>query len=599
MAHEPLTGDDEYSVKSQHLLWCGGFLLAALACAQPALQLKQGSALALESPGSAPALKRKSISRAHFILQFDLPPDAELVAELARRGVQVVGYVPDNALVVSAPDGTQLDDLGLARIAVFAPEQKISAMAATLGGTETGYYVVEYHSDTDPGLMREIALDSGLRIHEHPDLLRHQLAVVGSPEQLFGLAEWDEVAYIYPASPDLVEGRPVVACAGAATEFAAIGQYVALVGNGWSGDANRVVTLQYHFDQLTAKLPADQTRAEIERALREWARYAKLNFVPGSSATTSRTINLLFASGAHGDPYPFDGLGRTLAHTFYPSPPNPEPLAGDLHLDGDESWRIGADTDLYSVVLHELGHALGLGHSDTPGAVMYPFYRRAETLTPEDVSALQQMYAPPDATPTVPPPPPPAAPLALNITTPGSSSTTLAGTVALAGTLSGGTAPLRLAWASDRGASGTAVAASTWLISGIPLATGRNSITVAAADALGQQVLRSVTVTRESAPPPPPAVADRVAPSLAITYPAATSVLVSSATISLRGTASDNVGVTEVSWLSSAGTSGVAQGTTSWTISNLALRVGVNTVVVRARDAAGNAGWRAVMVTRR
>jgi hypothetical protein len=553
------------------------------------LQLKRGSAPALESPGSAPALKRKSISRSHLILQFERYPEAELVAELARRGVEVVGYVPDNALVVSAPDGAQLDDLGLARIAVFAPERKLGAMAATLGGTETGYYVVEFHPDADPGLMREMALESGLRIHEHPDLLGHQLAVAGSPERLLGLAEWDEVAYVYPASPDLVEGRPVVACAGAATEFARVGQYVALVGNGWPADANKVVTLQYHFGPPTAKLPADQSRAEIERALQEWARHARLNFVPGSSATTSRTINLLFAGGGHGDPYPFDGLGRTLAHTFYPSPPNSEPLAGDLHLDDDESWRIGADTDLYSVALHELGHALGLGHSDTPGAVMYPFYRRADTLTPEDVSALQQLYAPPDTSP--------AAPLLLTITTPGAASTTSAGTVALAGTLGGGTAPLRLAWSSDRGASGTAVAASSWVISGLPLATGSNIITVVLADAGGQQVLRSVTVTRETAPPPPPA--DRVAPSLAIAYPAAASVLVSSATISIRGTARDNVGVTEVSWVSSAGASGVAQGTTSWTISNLALRVGANTVVIRARDAAGNTGWRAIAITRR
>jgi hypothetical protein len=572
------------------------------------LRLKQGSALALESTGSAPQLKRKSISRSHLILQFERPPDAELIAELRQRGVQVVGYVPENALVVSARDEARLDDLGLARIAVFAPEEKISAKAPALDATGAGHYVVEFHPDVDPGPMREMALESGLLIHEHPDLLHHQLAVEGSLEQLLALAEWDEVAYIYPASPDLVEGRPVVACAGAVTQFATIGQYVAQVGTGWSGDANRVVMLQYHFDQLSARLPADQTRAEIERALQEWARYAKLNFVAGSSATTSRTINFLFASGGHGDPYPFDGPGRTLAHTFYPSPPNPEPLAGDVHLDDDESWRIGADTDVYSVVLHELGHALGLGHSDSPGTVMYPFYRRAETLTPEDVGALQQMYAPPDTSPTDPGPPvvpPPAEPLRLIITTPEALSATLAGTVGLAGTLGGGTTPLHLAWSSDRGFSGTAVAASAWSILGIPLAVGRNLIIVVAADALHQQATRSVTVTRESvAPPPapplpPPPATDTVAPSLVITFPAGATVLVSSATILIRGTARDSVGVTGVSWSSSSGGSGVAQGTTSWSISNLALRLGANTVIVRARDAAGNVGWRALVVTRR
>jgi hypothetical protein len=439
--------------------------------------------------------------------------------------------------------------------------------------------------------MREIATESGLLIREHPDLARHQLMVVAGIEQLFALAEWDEVAYIYPASPDLVEGRPVVACAGALTEFAAIGQYVAQAGTGgWSGDSTGRVTLQYHFGQLSAKLASDQARAEIERALGEWARHARLNFVPGSSATTARTINFLFASGGHGDPYPFDGLGKTLAHTFYPSPPNPEPLAGDVHFDDDESWRIGADTDLYSVALHELGHSLGLGHSDLPGAVMYPFYRRAETLTPEDERAIQGLYAPPAE-------PPQPEPLRLTITAPQTQYVTSAVTLTLTGALSGGTAPLSLSWSSDRGPSGTAAAAGLWRIPGVPLAVGRNLISVVAADARLQQAAQSVAVTRETAPASP--TADTVAPSLTIQSPAGTNVLVSSAAITVRGSARDNVGVTEVTWSLSSGRSGVAQGTTSWAIADLPLLVGANTATIRARDAAGNVGWRSLVITRR
>ncbi len=44
---------------------------------------------------------------------------------------------------------------------------------------------------------------------------------------------------------------------------------------------------------------------------------------------------------SHGDAYPFDGPGAVLAHTFYPAAPNPEPMAGDMHLDDDEGWRVG------------------------------------------------------------------------------------------------------------------------------------------------------------------------------------------------------------------------------------------------------------------
>ena len=584
-----------------------GVCLGTLAWAQPTLHLKQGPALELGWSGSAPISKRRSPSRSHLILQFERQPEPEQVGELIRRGIQVVGYVPEHALVVSVKDGERLDGLGVARVAVFAPEEKVSALAVALGPIESRHYVVEFHPDTQAGPMREIVTESGLLIQEHPDLARHQLMVVAGLEQLFALAEWDEVAYIYPASPDLVEGRPVVACAGATTQFAMVGQYVAqAAGKGWSGDSTGRVTLQYHFGQPSAKLASDQARAEIERALKEWARHAKLNFVPGSSAATSRTIDFLFASGAHGDPYPFDGPGKTLAHTFYPSPPNPEPLAGDVHFDDDENWRIGADTDLYSVALHELGHSLGLGHSDLPGTVMYPFYRRAETLTPEDERAIQELYAPPDAgpPPAEPPPagpppaePPQAEPLRLTITAPQAQYVTSVVTLTLTGALSGGTAPLSLSWSSDQGPSGTAAAAGLWRIPGVPLAVGRNLISVVAADARLQQATQSVTVTREAAPASPSA--DTVAPWLTIQSPAGTNVLVSSAAITVRGSARDNVGVAEVTWSLSSGRSGVAQGTTSWVIADLPLLVGANTATIRARDAAGNVGWRSLVITRR
>jgi hypothetical protein len=54
-----------------------------------------------------------------------------------------------------------------------------------------------------------------------------------------------------------------------------------------------------------------------------------------------------------------------------------------------------------------------------------------------------------------------------------------------------------------------------------------------------------------------------------------------------------------VTWSSSIGQSGVASGTSNWSVEQVPLIVGTNRIVIRAVDGAGNAGWRSVTVTRR
>ena len=92
---------------------------------------------------------------------------------------------------------------------------------------------------------------------------------------------------------------------------------------------------------------------------------------------------------------------------------------------------------------------------------------------------------------------------------------------------------------------------------------------------------------------------DTVPPQLQILYPASTNVLTSRDYIVLRGTATDNAGVSLVTWSTNSGQSGGAFGVTFWQTKEIPLLIGTNILTIHAHDEAGNDAWRTVMVTRR
>ena len=50
----------------------------------------------------------------------------------------------------------------------------------------------------------------------------------------------------------------------------------------------------------------------------------------------------------------------------------------------------------FQVTLHEIGHALGLRHSEKDGAIMHPIYRRKDSdslaLTDDDIRGIRALY---------------------------------------------------------------------------------------------------------------------------------------------------------------------------------------------------------------
>ncbi len=569
------------------LLWG---LSVGIAFGQPYLYLKTRTVDPLDPAsqlGSAPPRIQalSSSGQSHLLVQFDAPPPPEVRAEMELRGARILDYVPDNSLLVNAPPDLSLDGLGVRWSGPMRPEDKLSpqidqdSFIGTLMGM--GDFLVAFHRDVPHNSARALVASMGIELRDNPDLAPDQVLIRSSAEGVVALSGWDEVAYIFPASEALSAGRITQPCGGAVTTSGPVGQYTARVGEGWDGPGLGSAQLNYVISQMTAQIPADQAKVEIVRALAEWSRVAGVNFNAGSNPNASRTINILFASGSHGDDYPFDGQGRVLAHTFYPAPGNPEPLAGDMHFDDAERWRIGADIDLYSVALHELGHALGLGHSDKPGAVMYPYYARATALTLEDVTAILNLYARPGTTPES------SSPVTLTINQT-ASSTTVA-TVAVGGTARGGTAPLSVRWASDRGDAGTAAGSISWTAT-LNLQPGDNAVTFTATDALQRAATQSVSINRAQSVESPI--------SLQVTSPSSIgNVTTTSSSVTIAGIASDHSGIAQIAWRSSRGVSGISAGTANWSTGPLALAPGLTTFTLRATARSGTFIERNVAVT--
>nr|XP_004052085.3 stromelysin-2 [Gorilla gorilla gorilla] len=159
----------------------------------------------------------------------------------------------------------------------------------------------------------------------------------------------------------------------------------------------RKTHLTYRIVNYTPDLPRDAVDSAIEKALKVWEDVTPLTF--SRMYEGEADIMISFAVKEHGDFYPFDGPGHSLAHAYPPGPG----LYGDIHFDDDEKWTEDASgTNLFLVAAHELGHSLGLFHSANTEALMYPLYNSFTELaqfrlSQDDVNGIQSLYGPPPA----------------------------------------------------------------------------------------------------------------------------------------------------------------------------------------------------------
>ena len=150
--------------------------------------------------------------------------------------------------------------------------------------------------------------------------------------------------------------------------------------------------LTFYFHNCPSRLDCTAAHDAIRLAFTTWEGVSSLTFQEVSNVRDA-DIEVTFTAddpeGVLGTP------GDVLAYNFFPR------YGGDMFIDDTEPWTIGdrGDFDLVLTAVHEIGHGIGLGHSEYEDAIMYPYSGFATELGDDDITAIQELYGPPTSAP--------------------------------------------------------------------------------------------------------------------------------------------------------------------------------------------------------
>ena len=165
------------------------------------------------------------------------------------------------------------------------------------------------------------------------------------------------------------------------------------VSVGWDGLGRGSASLTYYIADAPSSLTQAAVQAALQTALDAWAAVADISFTRTSQPNQSDSIDFTFGT--------LDGPGGTLAEAYLPDDVNTSRIAGDIQFDASEVWEVGnalggAAMDLVLTAAHEIGHALGLEHSNLAGSIMAPAISPDEQFTGldrSDEAAILELYA--------------------------------------------------------------------------------------------------------------------------------------------------------------------------------------------------------------